>query len=113
MLRYKIIARNIIEFDIKNGYKIVAFSEWDNTTEKYYITLTIREKSVYNWRLIEEAERIPSGSNHHTIKKDMINYVNGLNKINFFQEYIDKYEYELKCFDIGNTFFENKGENNV
>ena len=108
MLSYKIITNNGVEVDLGNGYKVTAIASWDKKEEKYYVTLTIRENTTYNWRLIEDAERIPCGSNHKTIKKDMAMYVNGLNNMNYFKKYIEKYEYELRCFEIGNQLLEDR-----
>lgn len=108
MLSYKIITNNGVEVDLGNGYKVTAIASWDKKGEKYYVTLTLRENTTYNWRLIEDAERIPCGSNHKTIKKDMVMYVNGLNNMNYFKKYIEKYEYELRCFEIGNQLLEDR-----
>ena len=67
MLSYKIITNNGVEVDLGNGYKVTAIASWDKKEEKYYVTLTLRENTTCNWRLIEDAERIPCGSNHKTI----------------------------------------------
>lgn len=106
MLRYEIINRDTIEVDLQNDYKVIALARWSHKEKKYYATLMIHEQSVDNWSLIEKAERIPLESDIKSIKKDMTALVTNLLTEGFFKEYIERYEYELKCFDLGNEFFE-------
>lgn len=113
MLRYEIINRDTIEVDLQNDYKVIAIARWSRKENKYYVTLMIHEKSVDNWSLIEKAERIPLESDVKSIKKDMAALVTNLLTEGFFNEYIERYEYELKCFDRGNTFFEEERLNTL
>lgn len=113
MLRYEIINRDTIEVDLQNDYKVIALARWNHKEKKYYATLMIHEKSVDNWSLIEKAERIPLESDVKSIKKDMAVLVTELLTEGFFKEYIERYEYELKCFDRGNTFFEEERLNTL
>lgn len=115
MLRYETINRDTIEVDLQNGYKVIALARWNCTEKKYYVTLMIHEQSVDNWSLIEKEERIPLESDVKSIKKDMSTFVTNLLTDGFFKEYIERYEYELKCFDRGNELFEKErmGTKNV
>lgn len=106
MLRYKILNRDTIEIDLENDYKVIALANWNSRTKKYYVTLMLREKSIDNWALIEKAENIELRSNVKTIKKDMAQLVTDFFNKGAFTYYIERYEYELKCFDRGNTLFE-------
>lgn len=106
MLRYETINRYTIEVDLQNDYKVIALARWHNNEKKYYITLMIHEQSVDNWSLIEKAERIQLKSDVKSIKKDMAALVTDFLTEGFFKEYIERYEYELKCFDRGNELFE-------
>lgn len=113
MLRYEIINRDTIEVDLQNDYKVIAIARWNYKKKKYYVTLMIREQSVDNWSLIERPERIPITSDIRSIKKDMAVLVTNLLIEGFFKKYIERYEYELKCFDRGNTFFEEERLNTL
>lgn len=113
MLRYEIINRDTIEVDLQNDYKVITLARWNYKEKKYYVTLMIHEQSVDNWSLIEKAERIPITSDIRSVKKDMATLVTNLLTEGFFKEYIERYEYELKCFDRGNTFFEEERLNTL
>ena len=39
---------------------------------------------------------------------DVVRYVETNFKKGTLDKYIDRYEYMLKCFDVGNDYFENK-----
>lgn len=106
MLRYEILNRDTIEIDLENDYKVIALANWNNESKKYYVTLMLREKSIDNWSLIEKAENIELRSNVKTIKKNMAQLVTDLFNKGAFTYYIERYEYELKCFDRGNELFE-------
>lgn len=112
MLKYKILNRDTIEVNLENNYKIIALAHWDNIKKQYYVTLMIHEKSIDNWSLIEKAENMPIESDIKSIKRDMALLVTNLLTDGFFKYYIDRYEYELKCFEKGNAFFETERLNN-
>jgi len=101
MLRYETEANVIVSIDLQNGYTVIAMARWDNEKKKYYTTLRLRENTVEKWDLIEEAANIEMESDIKTIKRDMAQYVTNLLTDGFFKKYIDRYEYELKCFDRG------------
>lgn len=101
MLRYETEANVIVSIDLQNGYSVIAVARWDNEKKKYYTTLRLRENTVEKWDLIEEAANVEVGSDIKTIKRDMAQYVTNLLTDGFFKKYIDRYEYELKCFDRG------------
>lgn len=106
MLRYTVINRDTIEVDLENNYKVIALAAWNNIKKQYYITLMIHENSVNLWNLVEKAENLPLQSNIKSIKRNMAMLVTNLLTEGFFKYYIERYEYELKCFDRGNTLFE-------
>ena len=101
MLRYKILSNNVVEVDLENGYKVVAMSNWNNEKMKYYTTLLIHENTVSKWDMLDEAIDVEMESDMKSIKRDMAQYVKDLLTDGFFKKYIDRYEYELKCFDSG------------
>lgn len=115
MLSYKVLSRDVIEIDLKNGYKVVAMSNWNNEKKKYYTTLLLHEKTVDKWDLLEDFTNVDinMNSNVKTIRKDMAIYITTLFGDGRLKKYIDRYEYELKCFDIGNEVMEKYRGNNI
>ncbi|GEM_PF-818939 len=101
MLRYETEANVTVSIDLQNGYSVIAMARWDNEKKKYYTTLLLHENTVSKWDLIEEAANVEIESDMKTIKRDMAQYVTDLLTDGFFKKYIDRYEYELKCFDRG------------
>lgn len=101
MLRYETEANVSVSIDLQNGYSVIAMAKWDNEKKKYYTTLLLHENTVSKWDLIETAENVEIESDMKTIKRDMAQYVTDLLTDGFFKKYIDRYEYELKCFDKG------------
>lgn len=101
MLRYETEANVTVSIDLQNGYSVIAMARWDNEKKKYFTTLLLHENTVSKWDLIEEAASVEIESDMKTIKRDMTLYVTDLLTDGFFKKYIDRYEYELKCFDKG------------
>ena len=101
MLRYETESNVIVSIDLQNGYTVIAMARWDNEKKKYYTTLRLRENTVEKWDLIEEAANVEVESDLKTIKRYMAQYVTDLLTDGFFKKHIDRYEYELKCFDRG------------
>ncbi len=106
MLKYKILSNNVVEVDLENGYNAVAMANWNNEKKKYFTTLLLHENTVNKWDMLEDAANIEMESDMKTIKRDMAQHVTNLLTNGFFKKYIDRYEYELKCFDKGYEFFE-------
>lgn len=109
MLRYKILSSNVVEVDLENGYKVVAMANWYNEQKKYYTTLLLHENTVAKWDMLEDAANIEMESDMKSIKRDMAQHVTDLLTDGFFTKYIDRYEYELKCFDKGFEILEKEG----
>lgn len=102
---------NILTIDLHNGYTVIAIIGKTDEGE-YDIELRLKANGIDHWELIEKAEHIILGedvSTYPAILKLVSNYLSE----GFFDYYIDRYEYELKCFDIGDTLKEAErfGEN--
>lgn len=69
----------------------------DNT---YEITLELRRKDIGKWDCMGD-EVYHLESNKKKINTNTIALINRLNEKNFFKYYIDRYEFELKCFETG------------
>ena len=106
---------NIITIDLQNDYTVVAITSKDEETNKYNSTLFLKENTVDDWKLIQNAENIEFDGNVRNINAAILKHVATLLHDGFFDYYIDRYDYELKCSDIGNTLIEKERlkENNV
>lgn len=102
-LKYEKInnAENIISISLHNGYEIIALT--GNIKENTYATtLFLKEYTVDNWMLIDDMEKLVFEIKPATnINSAILRKVSDLLSKNFFDYYIKRYEYELKCFEKG------------
>lgn len=101
-------APGVISIDLHNGYSVIAISGRNPETEKYNTTLYLKEKSVSDLKLIERAENLEFLANEKTINSAILKTVSRYLQEDFFDYYISRFEYELKCFDKGNELMESK-----
>lgn len=106
---------NIITIDLQNDYTVIAITSKDEETNKYNSTLFLNENSVDDWKLIQNAENIEFDGSVRNINSAILKHVATLLHEGFFDYYIERHEYELKCFDIGNEQMEKErlGKDNV
>ena len=98
--------KDILTIDLHNSYTIIAIKSWNPDEQKYDVQLMLKENTVDKWDLIEKAESLEFNANYKTINSIILKQVATFLKECFFDYYIDRYEYELKCFDRGNELFE-------
>lgn len=98
---------NIITIDLHNGYTTIAIIGKDKN-DAYDIQLMLKENTVDTWTLIEKAEHITIHSDENRIYSAILKIVGTYLQEGFFDYYINRYEYELKCFEIGNEVEETK-----
>ena len=98
--------KDILTIDLHNDYTVIAIKSWNPSEQKYTVQLMLKEKTVDKWDLIEKAESIEFNVDYKIINKAILKHVATLLSDGFFDYYIDRYEYELKCFDIGNEIAE-------
>lgn len=98
---------NIITIDLHNGYTTIAIISKDETGT-YDVCLMLKENTVDTWTLIEETEHLSFNASDKTIYSAILKTVSTYLQEGFFDYYINRYEYELKCFDIGNAKMEKK-----
>ena len=103
-------ADNVITIDLHNGYTIIAIIGKDESNS-YDVQLMLKQNSVDTWTLIEDAEHLSFNATDKTIYSAILKTVSTYLHENFFDYYINRYEYELKCFEIGNEIMEQM-ENN-
>lgn len=110
MLRYEIIGNIALNIDLHNGYSVMAIAKWDRDTEKYITTLYLKNNkfNINHFDLIEDFENFELDSDIKTVKTDITAIVTELLSDGFFNKYIKRYEYEQKCFEIGNDSIENQ-----
>ena len=98
--------KDIITIDLHNDYTVIAIKSWNTNEQKYYVQLMLKENTVDKWDLIEKAESLEFNVDYKIINKAILKHVATLLSDGFFDYYIDRYEYELKCFDRGNSIIE-------
>lgn len=96
---------NIITINLHNDYTIIAIIGKDETGI-YDIQLMLKENTIDKWDLIEKAEHLTFNATKKTIYSAILKQVATFLERGFFDYYIDRYEYELKCFEIGNELAE-------
>lgn len=104
MIRYRNVPS--IEFDLENNYMVKAEFIFDKTVNKYQVSFYIRQNQIGMWDQIDKATDITFDSPRETIKADIAKYFTKLLIEGFFQYYIDRYVYQMKCFDKGNDLYE-------
>ena len=107
-LKYIKVADSVISIDLGNHYTVIVLKTWNIEKQNYTIQLMLKENSVDKWDLIEEAETIEINTNHKFINSAILKQIDLYLSEGFFDKYIDRYEYELKCFDRGNDLFESE-----
>lgn len=98
---------NIISIDLHNGYTTIAIIGKDEN-DAYDVQLMLKENTVDKWDLIEKAEHLTIHSDGKRIHSAILKIVGTYLQEGFFDYYINRYEYELKCFDLGNDIYEKK-----
>ena len=99
-------SNDVITIDLHNGYTVIAIKSWKPDDQKYIVQLMLKENTVDKWDLIEKAESLEFNVGHKIINSAILKHVATLLSDGFFDYYIKRYEYELKCFDIGNEIAE-------
>lgn len=107
-LKYEKIhnSNTAIIVDLHNGYSVKAISGYDMSEEMYHTALYIKENHSDLWMEIDRAENLTFDANSKNIALTVLNAISEYEQIGFFNEYIQTYEYYLKCFDLGNTQLE-------
>ena len=98
--------KDILAIDLHNDYTVIAIKSWNSDEHKYIVQLMLKENTVDKWDLIEKAESIEFNVDYKIINKAILKHISTLLSDGFLDYYIDRYEYGLKCFDIGNEIVE-------
>nr|DAV93027.1 MAG TPA: hypothetical protein [Bacteriophage sp.] len=111
MLRYEILGNITLKIDLHNGYAVIAVAKWNKNTEKYFVSFYLQDTKhqINHFDLIEDCENLEFDSNNtKSLKTDVTSFVNTLLSENVLVDYIKRYEYEQKCFELGNELLENE-----
>ena len=99
-------SNEVITINLHNGYSVIAVTGFDTKNGVYATTLFLKDNTIDTWKLVENAENLEFHANQNTINSAILKKVSEFLKEGFFDYYIDRYEYELKCYDIGNETVE-------
>ena len=92
--------KDIITIDLHNNYTIVAIKSWN--PENFSVEFHLKEKTTDMWQLIQNATTVFHADNR-TINGVILKHVATRFADGFYDYFIERYEYDLKCFDIGNN----------
>ena len=99
-------SNEVITINLHNGYSVIAVTGFDTENGVYATTLFLKDNTIDTWKLIENAENLEFHANQNTINSAILKKVSEFLKEGFFDYYIERYKYELKCFDRGNEIIE-------
>ena len=99
-------SNDVITIDLHNGYSVIAVTGFNAENRVYNTTLFLKDNTIDTWKLIENAENLEFHANQNTINSAILKQISTFLEEGFFDYYIQRYEYESNCFDIGNKIFE-------
>jgi len=105
-LTYTKIGNDSIAINLQNGYTVIAMKLLNPKTMKYEVTIRIKDDNIDMLDLIEKQEKVEFDANYKTINSAILKYVATLLSNGFFDYYIKRYCYMMKCFDRGHELFE-------
>ena len=101
-------SNDVIMIDLHNGYSVIAVTGFDAENGVYNTTLFLKDNTVDNWKLVEQADKLEFHANQNTINSAILKQISVFLEEGFFDYYIQRYEYEMKCFDVGNDLAESE-----
>ena len=101
-------SNEVITINLHNGYSVIAVTGFDAENRIYNTTLFLNDNTVDNWKLVEQADKLEFHANQNTINSAILKQVSVFLEEGFFDYYIQRYEYEMKCFDVGNDLSESE-----
>lgn len=105
---------NVITIDLHNGYTVIVITSCEKDI-RYNSTFFLKDNTVDDWKLVQDLENVEFDIKTRNINSTILKYIATLLSDRFFDYYIDRMDYEYKCFDIGNELMEKERleENNV
>ena len=93
--------KDILTIDLHNDYTIIAIKSYNPDDHTYTVEFHIKERHIDVWNLIHEAHTT-FNTDHKTINSAILKHVATLFSDGFYDYFIERYEYDLKCAQIGN-----------
>lgn len=98
-MRYKNLG-NAISVDITDKYSIIAFI--NNEKGNHTLTLFLHREDIPTFDLIEDVENMVLPTvNKENLKLHVCDFIEKCCENKLFDKYINRFEYQQKCFDIG------------
>ena len=94
--------KDIITIDLHNDYTVIAIKSWNPDDNTYTVEFHLKEKTTSMWQLINDATTT-FNADHKSINSAILKHVATLFTDGFYDYFIERYEYDLKCFDIGDN----------
>jgi hypothetical protein len=106
-LTYEKIGNDTLLIDLhKNSYSVVARELYLYDEKKYQVTFYIKDNSTDILDLIEKEEKVEFDTDYKIINKAILKHVATLLSDGFYDYYMRRYDYMMKCFDKGHEIFE-------
>lgn len=105
MLRYENEGTTLSVKLPRTDYKVYMMANYSKETDTYHTKLYIMRNDVEDLNLIDDEYEFKS--NFATLKQDMVTYITEKFDKGYFDYFIDRYEYQQKCFDNGVEVVEN------
>ena len=99
-------SNDVITINLHNGYTVIAVTGFDAENGVYTTTLFLKDNTIDTWKLIEKADKLVFHANNNTINSAILKQMSTFLDEGFFDYYIQRYEYEMNCFDIENEIAE-------
>ena len=99
-------SNEVITIDLHNGYTVIAVTGFDVENKVYITTLFLKDNTIDTWKLIEKADKLVFHANNNTVNSAILKQVSVFLDEGFFNYYIQRYKYEMNCFDVDNDFAE-------
>lgn len=99
-------SNDVIKIDLHNGYSVIAMSGWNPVKKCYTTTLSLKNNTIDTATLIEKAESLEFYASAKTINSAILKQVSMYLNEGFFDYYVERYKYEMHCFDLGNEIIE-------
>lgn len=96
---------NVIIIDLHNGYSVIAIWGTENKTD-FTVTLHLMENTIEQWDLIVDDWTFVAKEG--TINAAILRTVADKLEEGFFDEFIRRSEYYVKCSDIGSEVLEQR-----
>ena len=101
--------KDIIAIDLHNDYTVIAIKSYNPDDHAYIVEFHLKEKTTDMWQLIQDATTT-FNTDHKSINGAILKHVATLFADGFYDYFIERYEYELKCFDVGNDVLSKEEE---